>query len=158
MAGPRRWVERALAMVRDSEGKIKDSDLKQARIDPAQARRYFQKHYGLTFQAFCRARRNGGCTSRSAKTVSNLDEVALGNGFESHSGFRDAFARTLVVLPGASRDLDRILVAWFESPLGPMVAAANDAGVCLVDFSDRRLLEAQFAGLKKSVLLCDCAG
>src|SRR5215471_15910547 len=29
---PPEWVERALTMVRESEGKIKDSDLKQARI------------------------------------------------------------------------------------------------------------------------------
>jgi AraC family transcriptional regulator of adaptative response/methylated-DNA-[protein]-cysteine methyltransferase len=145
---PPEWVERALAMVRDSEGKIKDTDLKQSRIDPAQARRYFQKHYGMTFQAFCRARRMADALQDLRKGI-NLDEVALGNGFESHSGFRDAFTRTFGRSPGTSRNLDRIVVAWFESPLGPIVAAANDAGVCLVDFSDRRLLEIQFAGLKK---------
>jgi len=149
---PPEWVERALALVRDSEGKIRDSDLKQARIDPAQARRYFQKHYGMTFQAFCRARRMADALQDLRNGI-NLDEVALGNGFESHSGFRDAFTRTFGRSPGASRDMDRIVVAWFESPLGPIVAAASDAGVCLVDFSDRRLLEAQFAGLKK-VLKC----
>jgi AraC family transcriptional regulator of adaptative response/methylated-DNA-[protein]-cysteine methyltransferase len=150
---PPEWVERALALVHDSESKIKDSDLKQSRIDPAQARRYFQKHYGMTFQAFCRARRMGDAL-HELQSGMNLDDVALGNGFESHSGFRDAFMRTFGRSPGASRGLDRIVVSWQESPLGPLVTAANDQGVCLVEFSDRQMLETQFTTLKK---LFSCA-
>jgi AraC family transcriptional regulator of adaptative response/methylated-DNA-[protein]-cysteine methyltransferase len=36
-----------------------------------------------------------------------------------------------------------------ESPLGPIVVAATDEGVCLVEFSDRRMLEAQFTILRQ---------
>jgi AraC family transcriptional regulator of adaptative response/methylated-DNA-[protein]-cysteine methyltransferase len=79
----------------------------------------------------------------------SLDDIALGNGYESHSGFRDAFMRTFGRPPGTSRDLDRIVVTWLESPLGPIVAAANDRGICLVEFTDRRMLETQFDRLKK---------
>jgi len=150
---PPEWVDRALALVHDSESKIKDVDLKQSGIDPIQARRYFQKHYAMTFQAFCRSRRMGDAL-HELRSGMNLDDVALGSGFESHSGFRDAFMRTFGRSPGASRGVDRIVVSWLESPLGPMVTAANDQGICLIEFSDRRMLEAQFAALKR---LFSCA-
>jgi AraC family transcriptional regulator of adaptative response/methylated-DNA-[protein]-cysteine methyltransferase len=84
----------------------------------------------------------------------SLDDIALGNGYESHSGFRDAFTRTFGRSPGTSRDLDRIVVSWLESPLGPIVTAANQRGICFLEFTDRRMLETQFTTLKK---LFSCA-
>src|SRR4030095_251511 len=38
---------------------------------------------------------------------------------------------------------------WLESPLGPLVAAASNHGICLLEFTDRRMLETQFRMLKK---------
>ncbi|MDA8426825.1 MAG: methylated-DNA--[protein]-cysteine S-methyltransferase [Treponema sp.] len=35
-----------------------------------------------------------------------------------------------------------------ESPIGPLIAAATDRGVCLLEFSDRRMLEAQARTLR----------
>src|SRR6476660_1336208 len=53
---PPEWVGRAMSMVQESEERIKDSALRRFGIDPFRVRRYFQKHYGMTFQAYCRAR------------------------------------------------------------------------------------------------------
>jgi AraC family transcriptional regulator of adaptative response/methylated-DNA-[protein]-cysteine methyltransferase len=145
---PPDWVSRVLAHADAAEERIKDSELRHLGVDPFRARRYFQKHYGMTFQAYCRARRMGGALDQLRRGA-NLDDVALGNGYESHSGFRDAFARTFGRPPGTSRDTDCIVVSWLESPLGPIVAAANDRGVCLLEFTDRRMLETQFRTLKK---------
>jgi AraC family transcriptional regulator of adaptative response/methylated-DNA-[protein]-cysteine methyltransferase len=39
-------------------------------------------------------------------------------------------------------------MAMIETPLGPMVAGATDAGLCLLEFSDRRMLEAQLRRLQ----------
>lgn len=78
-----------------------------------------------------------------------LDEVALGNGYDSHSGFREAFAQTFGKPPGKSRDADCVVTSWLESPLGPLVMGATDEGVCLLEFSDRRMIEAQFTTLRK---------
>jgi AraC family transcriptional regulator of adaptative response/methylated-DNA-[protein]-cysteine methyltransferase len=75
--------------------------------------------------------------------------VALGNGYESHSGFREAFARTFGRPPGRSRQAGCIVVSWVESPVGPLVVGAVEEGVCLLEFSDRRMLEAQFTTLRK---------
>jgi AraC family transcriptional regulator, regulatory protein of adaptative response / methylated-DNA-[protein]-cysteine methyltransferase len=42
-----------------------------------------------------------------------------------------------------------IVVSWLESPLGPLVAAANDRGLCLLEFTDRQILETQFLTLRR---------
>src|SRR5262245_55704171 len=145
---PPEWVGRAMALFHGAETRIKDSELQQSGIDPFRLRRYFQKHYGMTFQAYCRAQRMGSALNQLRQGAS-LDDIALGNGYESHSGFRDAFARTFGRSPGTSHDLDRIVVSWVESPLGPLVTAANDRGVCLLEFTDGQRLETQFNALKK---------
>jgi AraC family transcriptional regulator of adaptative response/methylated-DNA-[protein]-cysteine methyltransferase len=145
---PPDWVGRLLNFVDTKEERIRDSEVRQFGIDPFRVRRYFQKHYGMTFQAYCRARRMGGALDQLRRGVS-LDEVALANGYESHSGFRDAFTRTFGRPPGTSRSTDCIVVSWIESPLGPVVAAANNDGICLLEFTDRRMLETQFRTLQK---------
>jgi AraC family transcriptional regulator of adaptative response/methylated-DNA-[protein]-cysteine methyltransferase len=145
---PPEWIERALDLVNESDTRIKDSELKQSGIDPFRVRRYFRKVYGMTFQAYCRARRMGEALDQLQEGAT-LDDIALGNGFESHSGFREAFMRTFGRAPGHSRELDRIVVTWFESPVGPLVAAATDQGICLLEFSERQRLETQVDALKK---------
>jgi AraC family transcriptional regulator of adaptative response/methylated-DNA-[protein]-cysteine methyltransferase len=150
---PPEWVSRAMAMVKDSETRIKDAELRRCGIDPYRIRRYFQKHYGMTFQSYCRAQRLGDALNQLRQGAS-LDDIALGNGYESHSGFRDAFVRAFGRSPGTSHDLDRIVVSWIESPIGPLVTAANDRGICLLEFTDRRRLETQFTTLKR---LFSCA-
>jgi AraC family transcriptional regulator of adaptative response/methylated-DNA-[protein]-cysteine methyltransferase len=145
---PPDWVGHALALVHGKEERMKDSELRRSGIDPFRVRRYFRKHYGMTFQAYCRAQRMGGALDQLRRGAS-LDDVVLGNGYESHSGFRDAFSRTFGRPPGNSNGLDCIVVSWLESPLGPLIAAANDRGICLLEFTDRRMLETQFGTLKK---------
>ncbi|HEY7546462.1 MAG TPA: trifunctional transcriptional activator/DNA repair protein Ada/methylated-DNA--[protein]-cysteine S-methyltransferase [Blastocatellia bacterium] len=146
---PPAWVEPLLAKIdRSPEERIKDGDLRSLGIDPSRARRHFLRHYGMTFQAYCRARRMGVALDQ-IRQGAEIDDVVLGNGYESHSGFRDAFARTFGRPPGKSRDADCILLSWIESPVGPLIAGANNDGVCLLEFTDRRMMEAQFATLRK---------
>ena len=52
--------------------------------------------------------------------------------------FREAFARTFGQPPGRSRQADAIVTDWVESPLGPLVVAATDGAICLLEFSDRQ--------------------
>ena len=40
-------------------------------------------------------------------------------------------------------------VGWIESPLGPLIAGATEEGVCLLEFTDRRKLEAQLQTLRR---------
>jgi len=102
----------------------------------------------MTFQAYCRGRRLGKALEQIRLGV-DLDDVALGYGYASHSGFRDAFAKTFGKSPGKSRSTDCIVTAWIESPLGALVAGATSEGICLLEFTDRRMLDTQFISLRR---------
>jgi AraC family transcriptional regulator of adaptative response/methylated-DNA-[protein]-cysteine methyltransferase len=143
------WAAALLAEIdRDSANRITESDLTRRGIDPSTVRRYFQRRYGMTFQAFARARRLGGALS-SIREGASLDEAVFRSGYDSHSGFRDAFAKTFGKAPGSRRDGECIFLAWISSPLGPLIAGATSKGICLLEFTDRRKIEAQFATVQK---------
>ena len=50
---------------------------------------------------------------------------------------------------GRTAEGDCIRLAWLDTPMGPMVAGATDGGICLLEFTDRRMLEHQFVTLKR---------
>ena len=143
------WITGLLTHVdNDPTARYSDTFLRSIKIDPTRARRYFQKNYGMTFQAYCRGRRLGKALEQIRLGV-DLDDVALGYGYNSHSGFREAFTRTFGNPPGRSRSAECIVTAWIESPLGPLLAGATSKGICLLEFTDRRMLDAQFTSLRK---------
>lgn len=143
------WMQRLLALIeRNPQARIRNAQLRALGIEPARARRHFQKHYGMTFQAYARARRLGRAFEQ-IKKGNPMDDVALGGGYESHSGFREAFTRAFGKAPGAARAADCLQVTWLESPLGPLLAAADSRHVVLLEFTERRMLEAQFDTLRR---------
>jgi AraC family transcriptional regulator of adaptative response/methylated-DNA-[protein]-cysteine methyltransferase len=143
------WMTELLCDVeRDPSARIREADLRARGIDPATVRRHFLRRYGMTFQAFARARRLAGALN-GIREGGLLDDAMFESGYESHSGFREAFGRTLGVTPGSCRDRDCVLLSWLRSPLGPLVAGATAGGVCLLEFTDRRMLETQFATVRK---------
>jgi AraC family transcriptional regulator of adaptative response/methylated-DNA-[protein]-cysteine methyltransferase len=146
---PPEWVETLFSAIETKPlARHSDASLHSIGIDPARARRYFLKNYGMTFQAYCRARRLGK-SFEQIRLGADLDDVALGYGYNSHSGFREAFAKTFGTAPGKSRGTDCIVAAWVESPFGPLLAAATSKGICLLEFTDRRRLDHQFERLRK---------
>jgi AraC family transcriptional regulator of adaptative response/methylated-DNA-[protein]-cysteine methyltransferase len=143
------WAADLIARLEKApEQRVRDADLRALGVEPERARRYFQQRYGMTFHAFARGYRLRRAFEQLRRGV-NLDEVAMSHGFESHSGFRDAFGRLLGRAPGQSESVDCVTVSWLESPVGPLVAGATDEGVCLLEFSDRRMLEAQLDSVRR---------
>ena len=65
------------------------------------------------------------------------------------SGFREAFAKVFGTAPSLAHDVDCLYAKWFETPLGPMLALANDAGLYLLEFVDRRGLEREVQALRR---------
>lgn len=146
---PLEWVARLIEKVESAPDKpLTDADLRRMNIGPSRARWYFQKNYGITFQAYSRGRRLGEAL-KQIREGAPLDEVTLGNGYESHSGFWDAFSKTFGHSPGQALDTECILTEMIETPLGPMIAGATPQGVCLLEFSERRRLESQFTALRR---------
>ena len=146
---PPRWVRRLVAVVdKAPAARIHDADLRSMSIEPARARRFFNEHYGMTFQAYCRARRMGEALSQVQRGA-DLTGVALEHGYDSTSGFREAFSRTFGRTPGRSRGGDRMVSRSLVSPIGPLTVCASASAVCLLEFGNRRSAKSQMAALEK---------
>jgi AraC family transcriptional regulator of adaptative response/methylated-DNA-[protein]-cysteine methyltransferase len=147
------WVADLVGRVEtDPRGRIRDADLRSEGLEPATVRRRFQARFGLSFQAYQRARRLAAAFE-AIKSGARIDDAVFDHGYESHSGFREAFARLFGSAPGtvakaAEGGGDFVRISWLESSLGPLIAAATDRGICLLEFSDRRMLEAQARTLR----------
>jgi len=143
------WARRLLALA-DSRPRLTSSDLRANGIDPARASRYCRRRFGMSFPSWMRSRKLAGAFER-IRGGAPVARVALESGFESESGFRDAFARLFGAPPTRARSaVEGVLrVAWIESPIGPMLAAASDDGVALLEFADRRALRTQVATLRR---------
>jgi AraC family transcriptional regulator of adaptative response/methylated-DNA-[protein]-cysteine methyltransferase len=127
---------------------LTDKELAALSIDPSTARRQFKRHYGMTFQAYHRARRMG-LALREVRKGGRVDEAKNGSGFESASGFREAFTKIFGEPPTAAKSRDCMFAERLETPLGAMLAVADDKGLRLLEFADRRALEAELAALRK---------
>lgn len=143
------WVKKLLDAVDRSQAKrIQDWQLREMGIQPERARRYFLKNYGITFHAYQRSRRLGTALAK-IREGSTIDDVIFENGYESHSGFRDAFGKVFGKSPGKARTSEAIVTSLMESELGPLVIGATSKGLCLLEFTDRRMLEYQLKTIKK---------
>lgn len=143
------WVSELLDRVeRQPAVRLRERELRGMGVEPARLRRYFAARYGMTFQAYCRARRLARAFER-IRDGEPLDDAVFETGYESHSGFREAFQKAFGQPPGHSADAECIRLSWIDTPLGAMIAGATDAGLCLLEFTDRRMLEQELATLRR---------
>lgn len=143
------WVQRLLARVdADPAARMTERHLRSAGLEPERVRRYFAARYGLTFQAYCRARRLAGAFDQ-LRDGGEVDDAVFESGYESHSGFREAFRKAFGQPPGQADAAGCVRVTWIDTPVGPMIAGATDEGVCLLEFTDRRRLEDQIEALRR---------
>jgi AraC family transcriptional regulator of adaptative response/methylated-DNA-[protein]-cysteine methyltransferase len=129
-------------------GRLTDKELAALAIDPSTARRQFKRHFGMTFQAYHRARRMGLALSEVRKG-SRVDEARNGSGFESQSGFREAFMKIFGEPPTNAKTRAPLFAQRIDTPLGAMIAVADDAGLRLLEFIDRRATERELSILRK---------
>lgn len=143
------WARELIELIEQSPtNRITAAELRARSIDPSRARRWFKQHYGMTFAAYQRSIRLGAALSH-LRRGNDLIAVGLQHGFESASGFRDAFAKLFGDPPGRGRDTSVLTVQSMETPIGPFIAGAVEEGICLFEFADRRALEAQIMAIRK---------
>jgi len=146
---PPKLIERLRAEVEHAPGgRLTDKELAAMSIDPSTARRQFKRHYGMTFQAYYRARRMG-LALRAVRRGGRVNEAKNGSGFESASGFREAFTRIFGEPPTTAKMRPCLFAARIDTPLGAMVAVADDEGLRLLEFADRRATERELSILRK---------
>ncbi len=128
--------------------RIKDYDLRQRGIEPSHIRRWFKKHHNITFHAYQRMLRIN-IAYRSIQKGNTVADSAFASGWDSLSGFNESYRSIFGNSATHSKGTKVINIVRFTTPIGPMFACATEQGVCLLDFSDRRMLETEFKDLCK---------
>ena len=128
--------------------RITDFTLFKRGIDPTTLRRWFQKHHGITFQAYQRLTRINNAMTH-IRNGDKVIEAAFENGYESLSGFQHSFKKAINHPPLHSKKLPQLTATRISTPLGPMLAIATEEGICLLEFTDRRMLETELKQLHK---------
>ncbi|MEO1448120.1 MAG: methylated-DNA--[protein]-cysteine S-methyltransferase [Bacteroidota bacterium] len=142
-------VSRALDLVRSHpKEKISDRRLREEGIRPEQVRRWFNKHYGMTFQAYQRMYRINQAF-KELKEGKSTTHAAFDSGYQSLSGFGYTYKSLFGKAPSQAGALPVILISRTTTPLGPMFICATDKGVCLLEFTDRKMLETEFEDLQR---------
>jgi AraC family transcriptional regulator, regulatory protein of adaptative response / methylated-DNA-[protein]-cysteine methyltransferase len=142
-------VAQAMQLVRDHpKEKISDYQLRQYQISPELVRRWFKKHYGLTFQTYQRMYRinNAFLELKSGKKAT---ATAFDTGYESLSGFGYTYKKLVGQSPSNSIENKVILISRLTTPIGPMFICATEKGICLLEFVDRKMLETEFKDIQK---------
>ena len=147
---PPTWLRPLLAEIEaDPARRWTDTDLVAAGLSPTRVRRWFQQAHGMTFHAYCRAARLGTAMRRIG-AGDRVTDAAFDHGWESLSGFNEAFRRVFGAPPTTtSRSGPPLLARRILTPLGPMVACATADALCLLEFADRRMLERQLRRLSR---------
>ncbi|CND47613.1 bifunctional transcriptional activator/DNA repair enzyme AdaA [Yersinia intermedia] len=141
------FIEQALELIRaNPKTRISDSDLLKYNISPKRVRRWFLQNHGLTFQAFQRMQRINVALEELKYGRTTID-VAYDSGYASLSGFGYIYKKITGVAP--TRESAMILIHRFTTPIGPMFVCATERGVCLLEFTDRRMLETEFGDLQR---------
>ena len=128
--------------------RLRDGDLRERGLEPATVRRWFQKHHRMTFHAYQRGRRMG----RALRQLADGDGVvgaAVDNGYDSVSGFQEAVRQITGRPPAQSRDVPIVHLTRILTPVGPVLAGTTDEAVCLLEFTDRRMLPAQLERIER---------
>lgn len=128
--------------------RFSDQDIRDLGVDPNRLRRWFKQNHGMTFQAYLRSLRLGtafGHLASGQKVIS----TAYNSGYDSLSGFTHSFKKTIGMVPSKSGVKNIIHIYQLLTPLGPMMAASVEKGICLLEFIDRKMLEPELKDLSK---------
>jgi AraC family transcriptional regulator of adaptative response/methylated-DNA-[protein]-cysteine methyltransferase len=127
-----------------------DKELAELGLDASTVRRAFRRDYGVTFAQYARQQRLGRALTTLARGGPVI-EAQLDGGYESGSGFREAVARAIGASPARARGRRMLTARWFETPLGTMLGVADDEGIHLLEFSDRKDLPRELERLSANV-------
>lgn len=124
----------------DPEADWKERDLIAKGYHPATVRRQFKAATGQTFAQFVRDTR----LSHAKRALEQGETVIMAQqdaGYGSASGFREAFAKQFGSAPNASQAVKRLVMDFIDTPLGVMIAVADEEHLHILEFSTRKNLE-----------------
>jgi len=128
--------------------RIKDYDLEQRNIEPSQIRRWFKINHNMTFHAYQRQLRINAAFN-SINDGESVTRSAFDGGYDSLSGFNEGFRSIFGQSPTSIKGKTVLNIVRFTTPLSPMFACASNEGICLFEFTDRKMLETELKDLQK---------
>lgn len=138
------------AVEENPEKRWHDIDFRELSVDVSTARRQFKKRFGMTFVQYARARRIG-LAMKQIRSGDAVIDAQLSTGYESSSGFRDAFSRIMGAAPTKLGHRQILKASWLDTRLGPMIAIADEFALYLLEFVDRRGLEREVERLRQKM-------
>jgi AraC family transcriptional regulator of adaptative response/methylated-DNA-[protein]-cysteine methyltransferase len=146
---PPAWLRPLLEQLEaDPTRRWTDEDVRARGLSPERVRRWFKSNHGMTFQAYSRARRLGSALGRMQEG-DRVGRAAFEAGYESLSGFQDAFRRYFGDPPTEIDTSVVVSVTRVPTPLGPMLMGCTDGALCLLEFVDRRMLPRQIQRIRR---------
>lgn len=105
-------------------------------------------HHGVSFATWQRQFRLSKALD-NLKSGQAIDDAIYNSGYESASGFRDAFRKLFHHAPSSTSRKEKLSLDIIDSPLGCLTAVTSEASLRFLEFSDRRSLPELINGLKK---------
>ncbi len=130
--------------------RIKDHDLRQRGIEPNQIRRWFKNNHHITFHTYQRMLRINTAYN-NIRAGATITSSAVDSGYDSLSGFNESYRSIFGEPPTQANNKTVLNIVRFTTPIGPMFACASRDGICLLEFTDRRMLETELRDLCKRV-------
>ncbi|MEK7661674.1 MAG: methylated-DNA--[protein]-cysteine S-methyltransferase [Pseudomonadota bacterium] len=144
-------TQKLLALLKtDAERRWSGNDLRQLGFDVSTARRAFMGDFGVSFLKFAREHRLGAVVSTLYRGEQVI-EAQLDAGYCSASGFKDAISREIGTNPSDLANKPILSAKWLETPIGPMLAIANDDGLHLLEFAERKALARELGETKRKI-------
>ncbi|WP_048646854.1 bifunctional transcriptional activator/DNA repair enzyme AdaA [Nitratireductor soli] len=137
------------ALEGEPERRWYEADIVRMGHDPSTVRRAFKRRFGISFLEMARLRRVGQAVESLAGGASVI-EAQQEAGFASGSGFRDAVARLVGEAPAGMRGRPLLRAGWIDTPIGTMIAIADDHALHLLEFLERTALPAEIRKLRKA--------
>ncbi len=126
-----------------------EADIVALNLDPSTVRRAFRRHLGISFLELARLRRAGRGMAHLA-AGNTVTDAQIEAGYDSPTGFRQAISRLLNDTPQQLRGRSLLKADWLETPIGAMLAVADDEQLHLLEFFDRKALATELTRLRET--------
>lgn len=150
------WIESLIREVEcNPDHRITDAELERRNLSPLRLRRWFKQNRGMTFHAFQRslALQNA---QQNLLNGARISSVAYNHGYNSLSGFTDAYKRSTGNSPSTSKPC--IYTHQLSTPLGPMIAGMYDHRLVMLEFKSDQRVERQLQRIGKELKTASIEG
>jgi AraC family transcriptional regulator of adaptative response/methylated-DNA-[protein]-cysteine methyltransferase len=139
---PEKYKELLAEIDRDPSIEIEDEDLAKMDIDAKSIKAWFKQYHGISFQAYLRYQRINHLFGNIRVDKHPKIHRAYHIGEIVH-GIEEGDSTETIV------NKNIIYINRIATPIGPVLVGANDDGICLLEFSDRKILENQLKSIEK---------